>query len=98
MPVFDALIGPVVLCFAVWVYFPPVCVWTKCVPACVSGVRERNDLEVFPAPVHLIMELVFFEEVGFECAHDRDFVFSPTCWCSLPWDDDFCPQLVKGCF
>ena len=74
--VYFALIGPVVLCFPVWVSFSPVCVWAKLVPTCVSDVGESDDLEIFPTPVHLVMELVVFGEVGFECAHDGDVVFS----------------------
>ena len=74
--VYFALVGPVVSCCAVWVLVSSVCIWEEVVPTCVHDVGERDDLQVLPAPVHLIVKLVLFGEVGFKCAHDGDVVFS----------------------
>ena len=46
-PVFRAyfaLVGPVVLCCAVWLSFSSVCIWAEVVPTCVHDVGERDDL------------------------------------------------------
>ena len=62
-PVFRAyfaLVGPVVLCCAVWLSFSSVCIWAEVVPTCVCDVGEHDDLKVLPAPVHLIVKFVMF--------------------------------------
>ena len=67
-PVFHAyfdLIGPVKFCFALRVSFSSVCVCAEFESACICNVREHDNLEFFPALVHLVVELVVFEEVFF---------------------------------
>ena len=54
------LVGPVVLCCAVWLSFSSVCIWAEVVPTCVCDVGEHDDLKVLPAPVHLIVKFVMF--------------------------------------
>ena len=60
-----AMVGPVVFCFAVRVSFPPVCVWAEFESTCVCYVGESDNLEFFPAPVHLIVKLVCVWASGF---------------------------------
>ena len=59
------LIGQVKFFFALQVFFSSVCVYAEFESACICNVREHDDLEFFPAPVHLVVELVVFEEVFF---------------------------------
>ena len=89
-----ALVRPVVACFAVGVVKPFVCIRAEAGPARVCDVGEGDDLEEFPAPVHLFVKLGVFREVSFEGAHDGDIVFSLQCWHPLPGDDDFGPHAV----
>ena len=61
MPHHDcALIGPVVPCCAVVMCKPFVCVRAESGPTRVCDVGEGGDLEVFPAPIHLFVELGVF--------------------------------------
>ena len=61
---YRSLIGPVILCGAMGMIQPFVCVRAESLAACVSDIREGGDLEELPAPIHLPVEFVFVWEVG----------------------------------